>query len=247
MADPLVLAAFFFVAALLYASVGHAGASAYLATMAILGVPAEVARPTALSLNIVVASFVSLRFWRAGFVQLRVVLPFVIGSIPAAFIGGAIDVPSEIYEPLLGIVLLVAAAGFVRTARSTAQETPAPVRVPVLLAVVAGAAIGLVSGLTGTGGGIFLSPLLILAGWATTRQASGIAAVFILANSIAGLAGNVASVGGVPSALPLWILAVLGGAIVGAEIGSRRASPPQLRLALAGVLVIAGLKLIFIG
>jgi uncharacterized membrane protein YfcA len=247
LADPLVLAAFFFVAALLYASVGHAGASAYLATMAILGVPAEVARPTALSLNIVVASFVSLRFWRAGFVQLRVVLPFVIGSVPAAFIGGAIDVPSEIYEPLLGIVLLVAAAGFVRTARSTAQETPAPVRVPVLLAVVAGAAIGLVSGLTGTGGGIFLSPLLILAGWATTRQASGIAAVFILANSIAGLAGNVASVGGVPSALPLWILAVLGGAIVGAEIGSRRASPPQLRLALAGVLVIAGLKLIFIG
>jgi uncharacterized membrane protein YfcA len=246
--DPLVLAALFFVAALLYASVGHAGASAYLATMAILGVPADVARPTALSLNIVVASFVSLRFWRAGLVQLRAVAPFVVGSIPAAFIGGAIDVPSEIYEPLLGIVLLVAAVGFVRTARSSATEaTSAPVRVPVLPAVVAGAAIGLVSGLTGTGGGIFLSPLLILAGWATTRQASGIAAVFILANSIAGLAGNVAAVGSVPSSLPLWIFAVLAGAVVGAEIGSRRASPPQLRVALAGVLVIAGLKLIFIG
>jgi uncharacterized membrane protein YfcA len=246
--DPLVLAALFFVAALLYASVGHAGASAYLATMAILGVPAEVARPTALSLNIVVASFVSLRFWRAGLVQLRAVAPFVIGSIPAAFIGGAIDVPPEIYEPLLGIVLLVAAAGFVRTARSSAGETITnPVRVPVLPAVLAGAAIGLVSGLTGTGGGIFLSPLLILAGWATTRQASGIAAVFILANSIAGLAGNISAVGSVPSALPLWIFAVLAGAVVGAEIGSRRASPPQLRLALAGVLVIAGLKLIFIG
>jgi hypothetical protein len=246
--DPWLLAALFFVAALLYASVGHAGASAYLATMAILGVPADVARPTALSLNVVVASIVTVRFWRARLVDARAVLPLVVGSIPAAFIGGAIDVPTDVYKPLLGIVLIVAAAGFVRTARATAAEASlAPARVPALGGVFAGAVIGLVSGLTGTGGGIFLSPLLLLVGWSTTRQASGIASVFILANSIAGLAGNISAVGAVPSALPLWAVAVVAGAFVGSGIGSRRASPPQLRVALAVVLVVAGLKLIFLG
>jgi uncharacterized membrane protein YfcA len=248
MPDPWLLAALFFVAALLYASVGHAGASAYLAAMALLGVAPEVARPTALALNILVASFVTLRFWRAGLVQPRTLLPFVVASIPLAFIGGAIHIPANVYKPLLGVVLLVAAAGFARTARSAASEQPTkPPTIPILPAVLAGGVIGLLSGLTGTGGGIFLSPLLIVAGWATTRQASGVASGFILVNSIAGLAGNISAVGGVPSSLPLWAAAVLVGAVVGAEIGSRRASPPQLRLALAAVLVLAGLKLIFLG
>ena len=248
MPDPWLLAALFLVAAALYASVGHAGASAYLAAMALLGVAPEVARPTALALNILVASFVTLRFWRAGLVQPRVLLPFVIASIPLALIGGAIDIPASLYKQLLGTVLLVAAAGFVRTARRAGDEKhpPAP-QLPMLPALLVGGAIGLLSGLTGTGGGIFLSPLLIVAGWATTRQASGIASGFILANSIAGLAGNISSVGGVPSPLPLWAGAVLIGAVIGAEIGSRRASPPQLRLALAAVLVLAGLKLILLG
>lgn len=247
MPDPLLLAAAFLVAALLYASVGHAGASAYLAAMALLGVAPEVARPTALALNILVASFVTFRFWRAGLIDLRVVAPFVVGSVPLAFIGGAIDVPTTIYKPLLGAALLVAALGFVRSARQVRDDAaPAP-RIPLLPALIVGATIGLFSGLTGTGGGIFLSPLLIVAGWATTRQASGIAAGFILVNSIAALAGNVSSVGSVPAALPLWLGAVLVGAVIGAEFGSRRASPPQLRLALGAVLAVAGLKLIFIG
>src|SRR5687767_14486904 len=120
--ETLLLAALFLVAALLYASVGHAGASAYLAAMALLGVAPEVARPTALALNILVASFVMLRFWRAGLVFPRAVLPFVIASIPLAFIGGAIDVPTNIYKPLLGAVLLVAAAGFARSARNVPDD-----------------------------------------------------------------------------------------------------------------------------
>jgi uncharacterized membrane protein YfcA len=245
--DPWVLAALFLVAAALYASVGHAGASAYLAAMALLGVAPEVARPTALALNICVASFVTLRFWRAGLVQPGALLPFVIASIPLAFVGGAIHIPAALYKPLLGAVLLVAAAGFVRTARRAADDDAPPPRIPVVPAVLVGGAIGLVSGLTGTGGGIFLSPLLIVAGWTTTRQASGMASGFILVNSIAGLAGNISAVGGVPADLPLWIAAVLVGAVIGAEIGSRRASPPQLRLALGAVLALAGLKLIFLG
>ena len=247
MPDPLVLAALFLVAAALYASVGHAGASAYLAAMALLGVAPEVARPTALALNICVASFVTLRFWRVGLVQPRALLPFVVASIPLAFIGGAIHIPASLYKPLLGAVLLVAAAGFVRTARRTADDVAAPPRIPVVPALLVGGIIGLLSGLTGTGGGIFLSPLLIVAGWTTTRQASGMASGFILVNSIAGLAGNFSAVGGVPSDLPLWIAAVLIGAVIGAEVGSRRASPPQLRLALGLVLALAGLKLIFLG
>jgi uncharacterized membrane protein YfcA len=247
MPDPWLLAALFFIAALLYASVGHAGASAYLAAMAFLGVGPEIARPTALTLNILVASFVTVRFWRTGLVPIRALIPFVVGSIPMAFLGGAIQVPTNIYKPLLGVVLIIAAAGFVRTARATGEENPPPPRVPILPAAVSGAAIGLLSGLTGTGGGIFLSPLLIVAGWATTRQASGIAAGFILANSISGLAGNISAVGSVPASIPLWAGAVLVGAVIGSELGARRWRPPQLRLALAGVLVIAGLKLILIG
>jgi uncharacterized membrane protein YfcA len=175
-------------------------------------------------------------------------LPLVIASIPLAFIGGSIHVPESLYEPLLGAVLLVAAAGFIRTARKAADEsTDKPPSIPILPALFLGGTIGLLSGLTGTGGGIFLSPVLIVAGWATTRQASGIAAGFILMNSMSGLLGNISAVGSVPSSLPLWIGAVLVGAVIGAEIGSRRASPPQLRYALGAVLALAGLKLIFLG
>jgi uncharacterized membrane protein YfcA len=246
--DPIVLAALFLVAAALYASVGHAGASAYLAAMALLGVVPEVARPTALALNICVASFVTIRFWRAGLLQPKALLPLVIASIPLAFIGGSIHVPANLYKPLLGAVLLVAAAGFFRTARKAADEQSSqPPTIPLLPALILGGTIGLLSGLTGTGGGIFLSPALIVAGWATTRQASGIASGFILVNSISGLLGNISAVGGVPSSLPLWIGAVLVGAVIGAEIGSRRASPPQLRYLLGAVLIVAGLKLIFLG
>lgn len=247
MPDPILLAVLFFAAAVLYSSVGHAGASAYLAAMALLGVAPAVARPTALALNILVASLVLLRFWRRGHVSVRALLPFVIGSIPFAFIGGAIQLPTTLYKPLLGIVLIIAGAQFARTARQIDESDLGEPRVPVIPAVLAGAAIGLLSGLTGTGGGIFLTPLLLVAGWSATRPASGISSGFILANSIAGLAGNAASVGGIPPDLPLWAGAVLIGALIGSELGSRRAPTAQLRFALAGVLVIAGLKLIFLG
>lgn len=247
MPDPLLLAALFFAAAVLYSSVGHAGASAYVAAMAVLGVPPAVARPTALALNILVASLVVLRYRHSGFVSFRAIAPFLIGSLPFAFIGGAIALPTDLYRPLLGAVLLVAAVQFARTASRAAADEPSVPSVPVVPAIVAGAAIGLLSGLTGTGGGIFLTPLLLFAGWSATRPASGISAGFILANSIAGLAGNAASVGSIPAELPLWAGAVLLGALIGSELGSRRAATPQLRLALAGVLLIAGLKLIFLG
>ena len=240
----LLLAALFFVAAVLYGMVGHAGASAYLAIMALVGVSPEVMRPTALLLNILVASIVTLRFARAGHVRPGSTVPFLVGSIPAAFIGGAILLPPELYRPLVGVVLIVAAFRFGVTAASPGEEFPP--RAPVLLAVISGAVIGLLAGLTGTGGGIFLTPLLLAAGWAGTRFAAGTSALFILANSVSGLAGNYSSVGNIPSAIPIWLAAVAAGGFIGSELGSRRLPAPWLRRGLALVLLIAGLKLIFV-
>ena len=247
MDEVLLLAVAFFAAAVLYSSVGHAGASAYLAAMALVGVAPATMRPTALALNILVASLVIVRFHRAGHVRWRAVVPFVLGSIPAAFVGGALVLPATVYKPLVGAVLLVAAVQLFRTAARAGLAEPRPTAVPFVPAIVVGVGIGFLSGLTGTGGGIFLTPLILLAGWAQARVAAGISAAFILANSISGLLGNVASIQFLPEALPLWLAAVAAGGLVGAELGSRRLGTPALRRALAVVLVIAGLKLIALG
>lgn len=249
MIDPLLLAVFFFVAAVLYASVGHAGASAYLAIMGLTGVAPDIARPTALALNIVVATFVTYRYWRGGHISGRALVPFLVGSIPLAFLGGSLPVAPALYKKLVGVVLILAGAGMAATARRAdrAETGHASVSAPAGLSVLIGAVIGLMSGLTGTGGGIFLSPVLLFAGWAETRGASGMAAPFILANSVAGLAGNFSRLASLPTSLPIWIVAVVAGAIAGSEIGNRRGRIVQLRAALSVVLAIAGLKLIFIG
>jgi uncharacterized membrane protein YfcA len=212
--------------------------------MALLSVGPEVMRPTALVLNILVATIVSLRFGRAGFVRPLAALPFLIGSVPAAFVGGAISLPGEVYRPLVGGTLIFAAFRFGVTASQAGEEFPP--RLPVVLGVLSGAVIGLLAGLTGTGGGIFLTPLMIAAGWAGTRFAAGTSAIFILANSISGLAGNLGAVGNVPSAIPVWLGAVAVGGAIGSELGSRRLPAPWVRRALALVLLIAGLKLIFV-
>lgn len=240
----LLLAGLFLLAAVLYGSVGHAGASAYLASMALVGVAPDVMKPTALVLNILVASIVTLRFAQAGYVRPRSILPFLLGSVPAAFLGGGLTLPAEVYRPLVGLVLLVAAARFGWTA-SRAGDDFAP-RAPWGAAVAAGAGIGLLAGLTGTGGGIFLTPLLLGAGWAGTRYAAGTSAAFILANSISGLAGNLASVGSLPPAIPLWLGAAAVGGAIGSGLGSRQMPAPWIRRALALVLLVAGLKLIFL-
>ncbi len=244
MDEALLLAALFLAAAILYGMVGHAGASAYLAAMALVGLSSAEMRPTALALNILVASIVTLRFARAGFVRPLSALPFLVGSVPAAFVGGTITLPAEVYRPLVGAVLLVAAARFGITAARVGDDFPP--RPPWPLATASGAVIGLLAGLTGTGGGIFLTPLLIAAGWAGTRFAAGTSALFILANSVSGLAGNLGAVGSIPAAIPLWLGVVAIGGAIGSELGSRRLPAAWLRRGLALVLAIAGLKLVFL-
>ncbi|MCX7676674.1 MAG: sulfite exporter TauE/SafE family protein [Alteraurantiacibacter sp.] len=237
----LLLALSMALAAMLYSSVGHAGASAYIALMALFGVEAQVMRPTALVLNIIVASLASFRFVKAGLFRWRVLWPFLLAAIPMAWLGGTIHLPSEIYRPLVGAVLWLSAVRLLWPRElKVEREGKDP---PLVLALPAGAAIGLLAGLTGTGGGIFLSPLLLFMAWAPARQASGIAAVFVLANSLAGLGGQIATLEALPPQLPLFAAAVLLGGIIGTTVGIRidaRAIPKLL----AVVLLIAGAKLI---
>jgi uncharacterized membrane protein YfcA len=230
-------------AAVLYSSVGHAGASGYLAAMALVGLAPEIMRPTALVLNIMVASLVTVRFWRARLFSWETLWPFAVGSVPLALIGGALHLPGNLYKVIVGLVLLVAAVQLVWSTRGEPAEYSR--RPPLLPAVVSGGVVGLLSGLTGTGGGIFLSPLLLFARWGETRQTAGVSAAFILVNSIAGLIGNLASVRFLPTEIPIWAAAALGGGMLGAELGSRRLGTKTLRRLLAAVLVVAGLKMIF--
>lgn len=229
------------VGAALYSSVGHAGASAYLALMALFGVTPAVMKPTALVLNLIVATLASGRYIRAGLFRWRTLWPFAIGALPMAFVGGSVPVDPQVYRPLVGAVLLVSAARLLwpRPLRA-AEHWRDP---PVPLAVAAGAALGLLAGLTGTGGGIFLSPLLLFAGWSRPRPTMGVAAVFILMNSASGLLGALSALPALPPALPLYALAVVAGALGGTAMGIRYATPRLLQT-LGVVLIVAGAKLI---
>ncbi|MGL4439495.1 MAG: sulfite exporter TauE/SafE family protein [Bosea sp. (in: a-proteobacteria)] len=231
-----------FAAAALYTSVGHGGASAYIALMALFAVPAASMRPTALVLNVLVASLASTRYIRAGLFRWRTLWPFLLGAIPMAFIGGRLQLPSNFYRPLLGLVLLLAAVRFLAPQDSGGKNDWSDP--PVVPAIGIGALIGLLSGLTGTGGGIFLSPVLIFLAWSDTRAASGVAAVFILASSSAGLLGNLTTVHALPAELPLYAAAVLGGALIGTTLGIHTLATNGLLKALGTVVGIAGLKLL---
>jgi uncharacterized membrane protein YfcA len=237
-----LLALCLFCGAALYTSVGHAGASAYIAAMALFGIPAATMRPTALVLNIFVASFGVVRFVRAGLFRWRGLWPFALGAVPFAFLGGYLQLPGHIHKTIIGVVLLIAAARLL-------WPKPLPVLEswkdpPIVVAIPAGALIGLLSGLTGTGGGIFLTPLILFMAWSETKTASGVSVAFILISSIAGLLGNYASLKSLPAELPIYLVAVMAGALIGTQIGIYKYAKEHLLKALGVVLVIAGAKLI---
>ena len=252
-----VLIAGFFIVALLYSSVGHAGASGYIAVMSLLSLaPADI-RPTALALNILVASVTALQFWRAGHFRFALFWPFALPAVPMAFLGGSLDLPARVFSVILGLVLLysawrfiveslparggtVASAGTDGASRDDAATAP---RTGIALA--SGAAIGLLSGLTGTGGGIFLTPLLLVMGWAAPKNAAAVSALFILMNSISGLLGNWSSTRNLPDELPLLLLTAFVGGTIGSFLGSRRLPAAGIKRLLAVVLLIAGMKLLF--
>ncbi len=239
----LVLTALIFLAALLYSSVGFAGASGYLAAMALFGLAPEVMRPTALTLNIFVAVIATIKFYRAGAFSWKLFWPLAVTSVPFAFVGGLIALPSELYNPVVGFALLYAAWMSLRRTPSQDQaDLKAP---PLVITALTGSAIGLLAGLTGVGGGIFLAPVLILSGWAEARIVAGIAAAFILVNSAAGLLGVLSMSPQLPTELPLWAAAAVIGGFIGSEVGSKHLGNVAIQRVLAVVLAIAGVKMVF--
>ena len=230
-----------FAVAVLYSSVGHGGASGYLAVMALFVILPEVTRPAALILNLFVASIAFVQFYRTGYFDWKIFLPFAIGSIPFAFLGGMIHLPTTVYKIILGVTLMLAAIRLAINLKSEREpRTP-----QIWICLLIGAGLGFVSGLVGVGGGIFLTPILLLMNWTETKRAAGISALFILVNSISGLAGNYAQVLKLPSTVYVWIIAAIIGGIIGSTLGSYRFNSLVLRRVLAVGLLIAGAKLIF--
>ena len=244
MDDIIFLSILIFAAGLLYSSVGHAGASGYLAAMALLGLAPEVMKPTALTLNILVATIATFQFYRAGFFSWNKFWPFALSSIPFAFVGGAISLPDHYYKQTVGIILLFAAYHFFRHRQTAIANVSSPVPVPA--AMLSGAGIGLLSGTVGVGGGIFLTPLILFMGWAGTKQTAAVSAAFILLNSIAGLAGHLSSVRSLPPEIYIWAFTAMLGGIIGSGLGSRRFANSTLYSMLSVVLVIAGVKFILV-
>ncbi|MBA3881379.1 MAG: sulfite exporter TauE/SafE family protein [Chthoniobacterales bacterium] len=229
------------IVAFLYSCVGHAGASGYIAVLSLFSLAPAAIKPTALVLNILVACLGTCQFLRAGHFSWRLFWPFAILSVPCAFLGGYLNLPTHLFKVLVGVVLLFSALRFFLS--PSADIEPHDPSRPV--AVGTGAALGLLSGLTGTGGGIFLTPLLIFMHWARTKTASALSVVFILVNSLAGLFGNFTATKSFPVfAWPFALAAVVGGGF-GSYLGSNRFQVTIIKRLLAVVLTIAGFKLIF--
>lgn len=236
----------FFIVAVLYSSVGHAGASGYLAIMALLSFAPETIKPISLTLNIVVASIASFQFIRKGYFDRRLFLIVVSASIPFSFVGGYLQLEPKIFKLIAGLFLIVSAAMMIVKIYAKQVSTTAVKQMPLLAGIIAGGTIGLFSGLIGVGGGIFLSPIVIAMGWASVKHTSGIAALFILLNSISALAGHVSAYQYIDVNIVFWIIAVLLGGILGSHLGTSRINSRLILGLLFIVLLSAGIKFVFV-
>ena len=242
MSDIFLLIPLIFLAALLFSSVGHGGASAYLASFALVGMAPASMRPAALCLNVLVASITLYKFYKVRAFNWQLFWPIALASVPAAFVGGQMTLPNPIYKALVGVCLIYAAYTIFVQANKADDVQVRPVTKPVQMAL--GAALGFLAGLTGVGGGIFLSPILLFFSWAKTKVISGVAAAFILVNSISGLLGFLSKSPGLPAGLVYWALAAVLGGLIGAEYGSQKLANPTIRKLLALVLLFAGSKML---
>ena len=236
---PMIAGAFLLIA-VLYAAVGHGGASGYLAVMALEGYEPAAMKPTALVLNIVVSLVGTVFFVRAGHFAWRLFWPFAMVAAPFSFLGGGWVLSAGVFRWLVAGALLFAMVRlFLPVSGTDKLRSP-----PAWAVIVAGAGIGFLSGLIGVGGGIFLTPLILFCRWAEPKTAAAVSAPFILVNSLAGLLGHVGSLNQLPAAWPWLAAAATAGGLFGSQWGSRVARPAQLRPALAFVLLLAAVKLI---
>jgi uncharacterized protein len=235
----------FLVIATIYSSVGHAGSSGYLAIMALLSFAPESIKPTSLILNIAVSAIASLRYIKEDLYDKKVLLPFILTSIPMAFLGGYITLNPKFFKLIAGIFLLIAA--LLLMVREYLMPKKGELRkMPFSFGLGIGGVIGLISGLIGVGGGIFLSPVIISANWVSVRQASGIAAIFIFFNSLAGLSGHLAGLNKIDHYIIYWLIAVVIGGFLGSHLGTVKLNTKIIIVFLFIVLLTAGLKLLVI-
>ena len=236
-----ILLALIFMAAMLYSCVGHAGASGYIAAMSLMGLAVETFRPAALILNIFVASVTSYRFIRAGHFDWRFFWPLALASSPFAYWGGSLQIPSRVLYITLGVVLAASAIRLVVELKETEEETKKP---PNWVLLLIGGALGFLAGVSATGGGIFLTPVLILTHWRKAKGAAAISSAFIFVNSVAGLAGQLQQGITIDPRIGYWLVAALAGGAIGSELGARRLTPWWLKKVMAAVLLVAAIKLI---
>lgn len=231
-----------FLLAVLYSSVGHGGASGYLALMALFSFSPEFMRPSALVLNIFVSTIAFISYYRNSHFRFSLLLPFIITSVPFAFVGGMINIKPETYKILLGIFLIIAIARMVYTPGIKTEEIT---QINKPLAYVIGVLLGFMSGLIGIGGGIILSPIIILMKWGTQKQTAAVSAAFILVNSISGLGGQFSKGIELAPEIGYMLAAAIAGGFIGSYMGSYRITEKTLKYALSLVLTFASFKLLF--
>lgn len=242
--EALVIAPFFFLAAFLYSSVGHGGASAYLAILVLAGHPREAIAPTVLALNILVTLLGTINYYRAGYFDLRLLLPFILTSVPAAYVGGSLRVSDQTLSIILGATLLIAGLRFLAFTRTIVSKEALSRKLLFGVGLPVGIALGFLAGLIGIGGGIFLSPLLLLMGWADAKKTAAISAGFILLNSLSGLTAHILKGSADWTLLGILAVTVLAGGAMGSYIGAFRLLPVTLQRLLGLVLVLAAVKLL---
>jgi len=231
-----------FLVAFLYAAVGHGGASGYLALMVIFGVAPEVMKPTALMLNLFVSLTSFIQFYRGKHFNWKIFLPFAIASIPMSFIGGSIMVDATVYKKILGLLLIIPIIRFLFFSNFDVRDTR---KSNIYLSLLIGAIIGFLSGLIGIGGGIILSPILLLLKWTNQKQTAAISALFIFVNSLAGLAGQLTKGVHFTANMYTYVGIAFVGGLCGAYFGALRFKQSWLKNILAVVLMFAAYKLLF--
>lgn len=226
--------------AFLYSSVGHGGASGYLGLMVLMGVSTSVMKPAALILNVIVSSIAAIQFYNAGYFRKQLFFPFIILSVPCAFIGAKIPLSDPVYKIILGVCLLISVLRMLMMYnKNNIDKKP----LNLAAALIIGAGIGLISGMIGIGGGILLSPLVLLFRWADYKEAAAVSAPFILVNSISGLAGLWSGGVKLPPEIIAWVTVAAVGGIAGSYWGSKKFNTVALKYLLSAVLVIAAVKL----